>query len=73
METQFYSLRDAAEVLTVQPYRIVYLLTTGQATEPMRIGGKRIFSIADLNQLAEKLNIKNIQDVLEKRARSEDA
>ena len=72
-EQQFYSLKDAAEVLKVQPYRIVYLLTTGQVPEPRRIGGKRIFTIMDLHRLAKQLDIENIRhDLIGKRGREMD-
>ena len=71
MEKQFYSLRDAAELLRVQAYRIVYLLSTGQVPEPQRIGGKRIFTLMDLHRLSEKLGQENIKDMLDKDARED--
>ena len=69
---QFYSLKDAAALLRVQPYKIVYLLTTGQVKEPQRIGGKRIFKISDLRMLAQKMGITHSKDQFDQKAGSHD-
>ena len=45
---EMYSLKDAAAILQRQPYQLVYLLTTGKVEEPVRIGGKRVFTTDDL-------------------------
>jgi hypothetical protein len=36
--------------------RIVYLLTTGQVAEPaLRVGNRRVFTIADIQSLSEEI------------------
>lgn len=57
MEKQM-SLKDVVARLKTQPYRIVYLLTTGKVPEPERVGGKRVFEIDDLNRIAKALGVK---------------
>jgi hypothetical protein len=53
MDTKYFLLNEAARVLDCQPHRIVYLLVTRKVSEPARIGGRRLFSYADLAVLAE--------------------
>ncbi len=54
-------------MLQCQPYQIVYLLTTRQVPEPrLRIGGKRVFTIADIHRLAEKLQVQLAQELIAK-------
>jgi len=57
MKKQLMSLKDVAARLGTQPYRIVYLLTTGKVPEPNRVGGKRLFSTDDLNKIAKELGV----------------
>jgi len=57
MEKQMMSLKDVAARLGKQPYRIVYLLTTGKVPEPNRVGGKRVFSTDDLSKIAKELGV----------------
>ena len=64
MNHDYYSLADVAKILRCPPYRIVYLLTTGQVPEPYRVGNKRLFSIEDLSRLSEKLQTELAQDLL---------
>ena len=64
MNQFFYSLKDIAAITHRQPYQIVYLLTTGKVAEPQRIGGKRVFTIDDLNRIAERLGVENVDDKL---------
>lgn len=54
---KLYLLGEAAALLGCKPYRITYLITTGQAPEPMRIGGRRMFSGKELKTLAKQLGI----------------
>ena len=57
MNNDLYLLGDVARMLGVRPYRIVYLLQTGQVPEPvLRLGSRRIFTIADCHRIAAKLN-----------------
>lgn len=67
MNQGYYSLADAAKILRCPPYRIVYLLTTGQVPEPYRVGNKRLFTIEDLSRLSERLDVEIAQDLLARR------
>jgi DNA-binding transcriptional MerR regulator len=56
--TTYFLLGDVARILRCQPYQIVYLLTTGKVPEPaLRIGNKRIFTLADVHRIAERLKV----------------
>ena len=55
MSKRQYLLGEAAGVLHCQPYQITYLLATRKIPEPMRIGGRRIFTSADMNRIATML------------------
>lgn len=60
-------LADVSRILRVQPYKIVYLLTTRQVPEPrLRIGGKRVFTMADVHRLAEKLQVDLAHELIAK-------
>jgi len=61
MKKQLMSLKDVAARLGTQPYRIVYLLTTGKVPEPNRVGGKRVFSTDDLNRIAKVLGVEEVK------------
>jgi DNA-binding transcriptional MerR regulator len=52
----FNLLGDVASLLRVQPYRITYLITSGQVPEPaMRLGNRRMFTTADIARIAATL------------------
>ena len=54
--TEYFLLGQVARILRCQPYQIAYLLMTRQVPEPrLRIGNKRIFTISDMQRIAEKL------------------
>jgi hypothetical protein len=56
--TNYFVLGDVARILRCQPYQIVYLLTTHQVPEPtLRLGNRRVFTIADVHRMAEKLQL----------------
>ncbi len=55
MAQEYLLLRDAARILNCQPYQITYLLTTRRVPEPLRIGGRRIFTADDLARISEAL------------------
>ena len=61
MKKQLLSLKDVASRLNTQPYRIVYLLTTGKVPEPNRVGGKRVFNTNDLNRIAKELGVEEVE------------
>lgn len=57
MTNNLYLLGDVARMLGVRPYRIVYLLQTGQVPEPaLRLGCRRIFTNEDCRRIADKLH-----------------
>jgi hypothetical protein len=56
--TELFSMKDVARILRVQPYQIAYLLNTNRVPEPqVRLGTRRAFSAADIQRLAERLNV----------------
>ena len=63
--TEFFLLGDVARILRCQPYQIVYLLSTRQLPEPMRIGNKRVFTIADMQRIADKLQLQLAQELID--------
>ena len=53
------TLKDAAAVLNVKPYRIGYVLAVKLVPEPaLRVGNKRIFTQQDLERLADHFRVK---------------
>lgn len=67
MDMDLFSLADVARILRCKPYQIVYLISTGHIPEPrLRIGGKRIFTMADIHRIAEKLQIQLAQELAAK-------
>ncbi len=65
MDTEYFLLSDVSRILRCQNYHIVYLLTTRQVQEPrLRIGGKRIFTIHDIQRIAEKLQVPLAQEII---------
>lgn len=63
----FFSLKDVARILQCQPYQVIYLISTAQVPEPrLRVGGKRIFTLADIHRIAEKLHVQLAQELLAK-------
>lgn len=66
MNTDYFLLGDVARILRCRPYQIVYLLTTGQVPEPaLRIGNKRIFTIPDMQRIAERLHMQLAQELVD--------
>ena len=55
MKDKQYLLGEAAGILGCKPYQITYMLAIRKIPEPMRIGGRRIFTGADLNRIAKML------------------
>ena len=52
METKLRTLKDAAAILGVKPYRINYVLAVKLVPEPThRFGNKRVFSEQDIQRL----------------------
>jgi hypothetical protein len=50
-------MKEAAVILKTKPWRIVYLLTSGKVKEPeLRLAGRRVFTVDDLQRLAEALS-----------------
>jgi hypothetical protein len=69
MDTKYYLLHEAADLLKCMPYKITYLLSTQQVQEPIRIGGRRVFDHEDLVALAEIINPGVLADLKKKEAR----
>jgi hypothetical protein len=62
--TNYFLLSDVARILRCQPYQIVYLLTTRQVPEPaLRMGNRRVFTIADVHRIAEILQVQMAQEL----------
>jgi DNA-binding transcriptional MerR regulator len=57
MKKQLYSLGDVAETLSVPRHRIVYVLESGRVPEPQRLGGRRVFTEADVSAIARALDL----------------
>ena len=55
MSQDLYSLSGVAELLQVQPHRILYLMSTRAVPEPMRVAGKRLWTLDEIAVLAQKL------------------
>jgi hypothetical protein len=56
---QTMSLQDCARLLNVQSYRIQYAYAHSRVPEPqLRIGGRRLFTLDDVQQLATHFGVK---------------
>ena len=57
MTKQLFSLGDVAQLLRTTPYKIHYLLATGQIPEPrLRVGSRRIWTADEVVPISEKLS-----------------
>jgi len=54
---EYLSTGEAARLLRVPAYRIVYALTTGRIQEPIRLFGKRAFRRSDLTAMAAHFGV----------------
>jgi hypothetical protein len=62
-QTHFVGLREAAERLGVQPWRIHYAISAGHVADVPKVAGKRLFDQAALEALhAHFAAVDNIQD-----------
>ena len=53
------TLKDAAAVLNIKPYRIGYVLAVKLVPEPaLRFGNKRVFNPQDIQRLADHFGVK---------------
>jgi DNA-binding transcriptional MerR regulator len=52
METKLYTLRDVCEILGLKPHVLAYVLSTKKVPKPMRLSGRRLFSVEDLTASA---------------------
>jgi hypothetical protein len=58
MMNQTMSMQDCARLLQIQSYRIQYAYSHGRLPEPqLRIGGRRLFTSDDLQQLAKHFGV----------------
>jgi hypothetical protein len=51
MPTKLLSMADVVRESQVPRYRIVYALQSGAIREPLKINGRRLFSLADLRRI----------------------
>jgi hypothetical protein len=55
---QTMSMQDCARLLQIQSYRIQYAYAHDRLPEPrLRIGGRRVFTLEDLQQLATHFGV----------------
>ena len=55
---QTLSMQDIARLLQIQSYRIQYAYAHNRLPEPrLRIGGRRVFTLDDLQQLATHFGV----------------
>ena len=59
-QKQLYSISDVARLLGVQEYRIQYAHRTAKVPSPEIFAGRRAYSEADLERLAEHFKV-NVQ------------
>jgi DNA-binding transcriptional MerR regulator len=53
---QLFLISDVARRLNVPPHRVAYLFMTRKLPEPqLRLGNRRIFTLADLQRIAKAL------------------
>ncbi len=63
MTEKYYTLKDVAELLHTEPYRIAYQLTTRKVPEPLHIAGRRAFTGEDIQRIAAALGIEVMQEL----------
>lgn len=51
MPTKILSMADVVRESQVPRYKITYALQSGSIREPMKINGRRLFSLADLRRI----------------------
>jgi len=62
MTQELYTLADAARILAVKPYIVTYLLSTKKIPEPLRISGRRMFTVEDLARIDEFLKLNAVKE-----------
>ena len=60
---KFYSLGEVSQRLAVPTYRILYLLNSRQIDEPQRVAGRRVWTIGQIDCIAEKLKARSDKEV----------
>ena len=72
MTPELYSLSGVADILQVQPHRILYQLSTRAVPEPrLRVAGKRLWTIEEIAVLSEKLKLQTVARLERKRGEHE--
>lgn len=51
----YFSLGEASKLLNIPKYKLTYLLETGKVKEPIRVGGKRLFTKTEINYIKSYL------------------
>jgi DNA-binding transcriptional MerR regulator len=52
-----FSLKDVQHTLHIPRWRILYLYESGRLAEPLRVGGHRLFSEHDIQEIAKHFGI----------------
>ena len=63
MSNEYFTLRQASEILRVKPHIITYVLATQKVKEPLRVGGRRMFTHDDLAAIGQVLKSEVILDL----------
>jgi len=56
-QNKLYSISDVARVLGVQEYRIQYVHRTGKVRSPAIFAGRRAYTKADIQRLAQHFKV----------------
>jgi DNA-binding transcriptional MerR regulator len=51
MGGSYFTLADVVRTLRTQPHIVTYMLRTGRIPEPMRVGGRRLFTMEDVSRI----------------------
>jgi DNA-binding transcriptional MerR regulator len=66
MPDELYTLTDVARILKLKPHVINYALLTGRIPEARRVGGRRLFTLDDLANIAHIMNVQIIPELIQK-------
>jgi hypothetical protein len=58
-----YSLGEVGHRLAVPTYRILYLLNSRQIDEPQRVAGRRVWTLAQIEGIAERMKGRAAKEV----------
>jgi hypothetical protein len=61
--TRYLTTTDVARLAGVQEHQLVYAMRTGRVFEPIRIGGRRVFTVAEAQAIQKFFNQKRSKNV----------